>query len=39
MHSWFSRHFLEAALVIAGLAAALVLVYGLGGELISVLGV
>jgi len=35
----FSRHVMEAILVVAGLLAAIVLVYGIGGDLISALGV
>ena len=34
-----SRHLVEAVLVVAGLVAAIVLVYGLGGDIISSLGV
>ena len=34
-----SRHLIEAALVVAGLVAAIVLIYGLGGDIISSLGV
>jgi hypothetical protein len=34
-----SRHLLEIALVMVGLAAAVVLIYGIGGEIISALGV
>jgi len=34
-----SRHLIEAVLVVAGLVAAIVLIYGLGGDIISSLGV
>ena len=34
-----SRHLVEAVLVVVGLLAAIVLVYGLGGDIISSLGV
>jgi hypothetical protein len=34
-----SRHLVEAALVVAGLVAAIVLVYGIGGDILSSIGV
>jgi hypothetical protein len=34
-----SRHVVEAALVVVGIAAAAVLIYGVGGDILSALGV